>query len=181
MTIRSCSLRVFFLFLAMAVTAPALAQPSLAGATDAASVSRLLGAIWRPLPATGSGSPQAAFLAACEGAIEEMAALDLSLPEQLTPEALAPVRTPHSLVIIPTEENPADVFVFPSPELSAIASGLGQFHLDPAGAGRVVLRDAAGAETQLQLGLAAGKTLMRVRPPGQAAAQLFVGCAPTTH
>jgi hypothetical protein len=170
--------RYFFLVLSLALALPAAAQPAL---TDAARVSRLLGAIWRPLPTSIAGAPEAAFRTACEGALEEMAALDLSLPEHLTPEALAPVRAPRGLVLIPTEEDPAAIYVFPNAELSGIASGLGQFRLDPAGAGQVVLRDAAGRETQLQLGASAGKSLMRVRPPGQTQARLFVGCAPTTR
>ena len=173
--------RVRLLVLALAATCalPAAAQTSPA-LTDAAYVSRLLGAIWRPLPATPAGSPQAMFQTACEGAIEEMSDLDLRLPEQLTPEALAPVRAPRGLVIVPTAEDPAAVYIFPNQDLGAIASGLGQFRLDPGGPGRLVLRDAAGGETQLQLGAAAGQALMRLRAPGQSETLLFVGCASTT-
>ncbi len=110
-----------------------------------------------------------------------MAELDLSLPERLTPEALALVRAPRGLVIVPTAEDPSSIYIFPNQELGAIASGLGQFRLDPAGAGHVVLRDAAGRETQLQLGSAGGQTLMRLRAPGQGDTRLFVGCASTTR
>jgi|CXWL01.1.fsa_nt_gi hypothetical protein len=172
-------MRFMIVALVMACGAPAAAQTPPAS-TEAARVAFLLGAIWRPLAATQGGSPQALMQAACEGALEEMAQLDLRLPEDLTPEALAPVRAARGLVIVPTEEDPAIVFIFPDPALVAIASGLGQVRLDPAGAGRLVLRDAAGGESQVQLGSASGHRMMRLRPPGETTATLFVGCAPTT-
>ncbi len=157
-----------FLFIAlMLALAPAAAAQSPPGSTDAARVSQLLGAIWRPLPTRATESP--------------VAELDLRLPEHLTPEALALVRAPRGLVIVPTAEDPSSIYIFPDQDLGAIASGLGQFRLDPAGAGRVVLRDAAGRETQLQLGSARGQTLMRLRAPGQSDTRLFVGCASTTR
>lgn len=173
-------MRALIIALALASVLPAAAQTP-AETTAAARVSRLLGAIWRPLPETAAGPSQAMFETACEGALEEMAELDARLPEHLTREALAPVRAPRGLIIIPTEEDPARIYVFPNQELSQIASGLGLFRLDPAGAGRVVLRDAAGQEALLQLGAAGGQALMRLRAPGQSEARLFVGCAATTR
>ena len=173
-------MRHLVLILALTAAVPAVAQVVPAPSTEAARVSLLLGAIWRPLAPPDGRSTQVLMQAACEGALEEMAQLDLRLPEDLSPEALAPVRATRGLVIVPTEEDPANVFIFPDPQLTAIASGLGQVRLDPAGAGRLVLRDAAGQESQVQLGSASGHRMMRLRPPGQTAATLFVGCAPTT-
>ncbi len=173
-------MRFFVLALALTASLPAVAQVVPAPSTEAARVSLLLGAIWRPLATPDGRSPQALMQAACEGALEEMAQLDLRLPEDLSPEALAPVRAARGLVIVPTEEDPANVFIFPDAELTAITSGLGQVRLDPAGAGRLVLRDAAGRESQVQLGSASGHRMMRLRPPGQTTATLFVGCPPTT-
>ena len=173
-------MRFFVLALALTVALPAAAQVAPAPATEAARVALLLGAIWRPLATPDGRSAQALMQSACEGALEEMAQLDLRLPEDLSTAALASVRAARGLVIVPTEEDPASVFIFPDPELAAITSGLGQVRLDPAGAGRLVLRDAAGRESQVQLGSASGHRMMRLRPPGQTTTTLFVGCAPTT-
>lgn len=166
---------------ALTAALPAAAQTRPAADTDAARVSRFLGAIWRPLPTPVTGPPAEAFHAACAGAIDEMAELELRLPEDLDPAALASVRAPQGLLIIPTAEDPSEVYIFPSAALGAVASGMGRFRLDPRGAGRVVLRDAAGGESELELGGAAGQILMRVRQPGAAEPVLFVGCAPTTN
>lgn len=173
-------MRPLILALAAACALPAAAQTPLEP-TASERVARMLGAIWRPLPETAAGPSPAVFQTACEGAIEEMAELDTRLPEQLTPAALATVRAPRGLVIIPTEEDPASVYLFPSQDLSAITSGLGQFRLDPVGERRLVIRDAAGQETHVQLGAVSGQALMRLRAPGQSDASIFVGCAPTTR
>lgn len=135
-----------------------------------------LAAMWRPVP---PGRLTAASLtAACDGALTEMTALDARLPIPMTVDNLADIRAEHGLVFVPTDENPSVMFVFPNDdELRGIASGLANFTLDPAGEGKLVLTDAAGHDSNLELGHAGGHALLRIRPRGSADVQLYVSCA----
>lgn len=145
---------------------------------DAARAARLLAASWRPFALTNAGDPQAAFLAACEGAIEEMAALDAALPDDLDPQALAEVRASRGLVIVPAGDNPALAYLFAGADLPGIASGMAGVRVIDAALGRVDLIDAAGAAIPIQLGAAGQRPMLRVLTPDQPP-QSFVRCAST--
>lgn len=138
--------------------------------------SRAVAAIWRPIDLASSGAED--LSAACSGWEEEMRALDDALPEQLTPEALAQVRAARALIIVPTAEDPAAAFVFPSPDMAWLASGLGRISVLAEAQGLVGLQDAAGRSFTLQLGRHGAAAVMRVRSPGGDMLS-FVGCAPT--
>ncbi len=170
-------MRALILALALCVALPAAAQSASTG--DIAHVSRLLGAIWRPLPANSTGTPTAIFESACEGAIEELEVLAGTLPAETTPQAVMGLRTTRGLVFI-AGADPGQMFVFPSPALTAITGGAGSFTVTDRAQGRLDFRDGAGAVQHLQVGVAAGKTMLRLlRPDG--AAQTFVGCASTAN
>jgi hypothetical protein len=94
-------------------------------------------------------------------------------------DALAAIRAEHGFVVVPTNENPTVVYLFPNNDLRGIASGLATFGLDPAGEGRLVIRDAADHDSKLQIGHAGGHALMRVDPRGAGDVQTYVGCAST--
>lgn len=164
------------LALALATAQPAAAQTP-APESDLALVARLLGAIWRPLPATGPGAPRTTFESACGEAVEEMDALNAQLPADVTPEATRAVRAPRGFVIVNAAE-PGEAFLFPNAELTAIASGPARFVITDRAQGRIDLTDAAGHVTQLQLGVAGGKALMRILRVG-APPLTYVGCAAT--
>ena len=142
---------------------PAIAQTTLSPERQLALAAHQLAAIWRPVP---PGAMTTATLeGACQRAADEMAALERRLPDLMTVEALLDIRAEQGLVFVPTDENPALLFVFPNDELlRGIASGLGAFSLDPSGPGRIILRDAAGHDSNLELGHAGGRALLRVRP-----------------
>jgi hypothetical protein len=107
-----------------------------------------------------------------------MTTLDARLPVPMTVDNLADIRAEHGLLFVPTDENPTVMFVFPNDEeLRGIASGLANFALDPSGEGKLVLTDAAGHDSNLELGHAGGHALLRIRPRGSADVQLYVGCA----
>lgn len=172
-------MRFFSLTVALALIAlPAAAQTANTIEHQLAIAARQLAAIWRPLPA--GPMTRARFTAACQGALEEMQALERRLPEQMDADALAEIRAAQGLIIVPTDENPTVLFVFPDNlMLRGLASGLASFRLDPSGPGRLVLRDAAGNNSNVELGNAGGQTLMRIRPRGSSDVQVFVGCAST--
>lgn len=155
------------------MVAPALAQTS---DDELARASGLLAANWRPVAPAPGGDAEAIFAAACEGAVEEMAALDAQIPEDLNAAALAALRPPRGLVFVPAADNPAAGFVFANDALPHIASGLALLRLVDAARGRVDLIDAVGATIELQLGVAGGKPVMRV-PDAAGAPSLYVGCA----
>lgn len=164
--------------LALGCALAAAAQSTLAPDRQLALAARQLAAIWRPVPQ--GAMTRASLAAACQGAVEEMAALDLRLPEPMTADALRDVRAELGLVFVPTDENPTLLFVFPNDELlRGVASGLGAFTLDPSGVGRVILRDAAGHDSNLELGQAGGHALLRIRPRGANDVQLYTACAST--
>jgi hypothetical protein len=169
-------MRPLLIALALAFAAPAAAQTQTAQ-DEAARVARHLGALWRPLPANPTGAPDEVFAAACDGAIAELNQLADNLPENIQPEAVRGLRTTRGLVMVPGAEA-GQMFLFPNPSLRTIAGGLGSFTVVDAAQGRIDLRDAAGALTQIQLGQAGGKSMLRILVPN-GAPQTFVGCAPT--
>lgn len=153
---------------------PALAQT---GSPELLRASRAVAAIWRPFdPAAGVSAE--AMQGACSGWTEELSALDASIPESLAPEALAQVRAPHGLVIVPTEEDPAAAFIFPNAAMTWFASGLGRISVLSEAQGYVGVEDAAGRRFTLQLGRQGRMPVMRVAIPDGGVAT-FVGCAPT--
>jgi hypothetical protein len=148
---------------------------------DLARASRMLAANWRPFqaPARG-GAAEAAFSSACDGALAEMTWLDGRLPEDMTPAALGAIRTSRGLILIPTEENPATFFLFASPEMQGLTSGLATIRVVNAAEGRLNLADVGGALVPLQLGEAGSRTMMRILRENQEPL-LFVACAPTAR
>ena len=165
-------MRFAFLFsaLALALAIPATAQPN--AAADISQASRQLAANWRPFagPAT-----VATFRAACQGAPQELATLDGSLPSNLNGASLGLVRAPQGFIIVPTSDDPASAFLFPNAQLVFITPGLATIQIVDAAQGRVNLRDAAGVVTQLQLGHAGQHAVMRILRQGMDPLT-FVGC-----
>lgn len=159
----------------LAAATPALAQQQPAAPqTDLERASHMLAANWRPIVA--GASAEAALANSCEGALEEMATLDAALPEDLNAAGLNALRAERGLIIVPTTDNPAAVYVFPNPQLAQITSGLAAVRVVDAAAGRVSLIDAAGATTQFQLGVSGGQPMMRILRDG-ADPLTYVGCA----
>jgi hypothetical protein len=164
------------LALALACSAPALAQDDAApsAAVQIAHASRTLAAIWRPITTT----TQSALAAACNGASDDLAALDAALPEDLNNRTLAAVHVAHGLVFVPTTENPADTFIFADSSMAWLASGVGVITGADEDTGEITLQDAAGVTVQLQLGHVAGQVLLRLTTPGGQDIT-FAGCAST--
>ena len=129
------------LALALACSAPALAQDDAApsAAVQIAHASRTLAAIWRPITTT----TQSALAAACNGASDDLAALDAALPEDLNNRTLAAVHVAHGLVFVPTTENPADTFIFADSSMAWLASGVGVITGADEDTGEITLQDAA--------------------------------------
>ena len=177
-------LRPFLLALALACafTAPVAAQstqqaqPTGTPEQQHARAAAQLAALWRPVPA--GRMTEAALTHACDGSLEEMAALRRRLPDPLTVDSLADLRAEHGLVFVPTDENPLLLFAFPNDDLRGIASGLGAFRLDPAGGeGKLIFQDAAGHDSNLEIGHAGRFPLLRVRPRGSTYdVHLYVYC-----
>lgn len=172
-------MRTLIFFASLLLASAAAAQPAPAPAasqSEAARVSELLAANWRPLTATPApGAVEAALQAACEGAEAELAQLDASLPREMTSDAVGMVRAPRGFVIVPANDDPTQAFLFPNAELATIASGLARVEIVNAAQGRVNLRDAAGGVTQLQLGLSGRQAVMRVLRTGRQPLT-YVGC-----
>lgn len=162
--------------LVLAPTA-ALADPSDATAGEAASLSRQLSAIWRPLPSNPAGGAESVFAAACEGADRELDQLAAALPAEPTPAAVAGMRSTRGLVLIPGAEL-GQMFVFPSPELDFVTGGLGGFAAGDAAQGLVALRDGAQETITVRLGRMGGRSVLRIERDDRPA-QDFVGCAAT--
>lgn len=168
-------MRALIFALAIALTTPAAAQTP--PQSDTAQVARMLGAIWRPLPAAATGQQRAAAQTACVGALEEMNALNDILPEDLNSPALNAIRATRGLVIV----NSADLgaaFFFPNANLSFMAPGRGSFAIADRAQGTVNLTDAAGTVTQVQLGASGGLPMMRILR-ADAPVLTYVGCAST--
>lgn len=170
-------MRTLIFILACLAAAPAAAQTNEAAAQpEVARASAALSAVWRPVTAM----TPAALTAACRGAREEMEAVEAALPAELTTDSLARVRTFHSLIIVPTAENPAAAFIFAGPELDWLPSGLGVVSVISEPEGFLALRDAAGQDIALQIGHAGETRMLRVRTPGTDTLTTFVGCTATT-
>jgi hypothetical protein len=160
-----------------AASAAARADP----AEDLARASHMLAANWRPFQsAARGGSAEAAFSAACAGVLDEMTWLDGRLPETMNPEALRTIRTPHGLVLIPTDENPATFFLFAATDMQGLTSGLATIRVVNAALGHVDLADAGGTQLALQLGTAGRHALLRIFREENEAPLLFVACASTS-
>jgi hypothetical protein len=136
-----------------------------------------LAANWRAFqaPATG-GSTDAALARACEGALDELTWLDGSLPETMTPDVLRSIRTPHGLILVPTDENPATIFLFAAADMPGLTSGLATIRVVNAALGHVDLIDAGGTQLALQLGTASGHALLRIFGEEDQEPLLFVSC-----
>lgn len=169
-------MRALLFLLACLMAAPALAQTP-ATTPEVSRASAALAAIWRPV--LGPTTP-AALTTACRGAREEMEAVESALPAVLTPDSLARVRSFRSLIIVPTAENPAVAFFFPSPDLTWFTSGLGSIAVLNETEGFIAVRDAQDHDIAFQLGHAGEHAMLRVRTPGTTTFQTFVGCTATT-
>lgn len=172
------------LVLALATSAAAQTLPSLSGpspstpvAPEIAHASRALAAMWRPLtgPATEAG-----LTGACSGAVDDMAALDNAMPDDLSAAALASLHPAHGIVFVPAADDPSDVFIFPSADLTWFASGLAKLVTANEGTGEVALHDAQDHPILITLGHAAGHSMMRLNVP-TGAPVTYVGCAATVN
>ena len=172
------------LVLSFATSAGAQTLPPLTGPAPTTAVSpeisrasHALAAIWRPLtgPATEAGLANA-----CVGAVEDMRALDNSMPDELTAASLGALHPLHGIVFVPAAEKASDVFIFPSADLTWLASGLGKLVAANEGTGEVSLRDAQDHAILIILGHAAGHAMMRLTvPTGDPVT--YVGCAATVN
>jgi hypothetical protein len=172
------------LVLALSTSAAAQTLPSLSGPSPTTAVSpelahasHALAAMWRPLtgPATEAG-----LAAACLGAVDDMRALDAAMPDELSAAALAALHPAHGIVFVPAADDPSDVFIFPSAELTWFASGLAKLETANEATGEVALHDAQDHPIRITLGHAAGHSLMRLNvPTGDPVT--YVGCAATVN
>ena len=166
-------IRAALFTLACLVAAPAAAQTLPSEVERAASASRALAMLWRPVTTL---TPEQ-ITRACSGAAEEIEAVEAAMPAVLTPESLANVRALWGLMVVPTDD-PAVSYFFPDMSLAWMASGLGAIGVIDETEGFIGVRDAAGRDIAVQIGLAGGRGVMRLRNPEN---QLltFVACAPT--
>ncbi|MBI3439804.1 MAG: hypothetical protein HY054_14350, partial [Proteobacteria bacterium] len=125
-------MRLILAALALSIATGATAQtiPSLTGpapttavSPEVAHASHALAAIWRPLtgPATEAG-----LTSACAGAVDDMRALDNAMPDELSATSLAALHPAHGIVFVPAADDPSAIFIFPSADLTWMASGLGK-------------------------------------------------------
>lgn len=143
---------------------------------DLQRASRAVAAIWRPFDPAHADTQ--ALQAACAGWEQEMNGVDAALPADLTAEALAQIRAPHGLIIVPTEEDPSAAFIFANTQMTWLASGLGRISVLAPAQGYVGVQDAAGHPFTLQIGRQGQAPVMRMRTP-EGGLMTFVGCAPT--
>ncbi len=172
------------LFFSLATSAAAQTLPPLGGPAPTTAVSpeisrasHALAAIWRPLtgPATEAG-----LAAACAGAVDDMRALDGAMPDELSATALAALHPAHGIVFVPAADDPSDVFIFPSADLTWFASGLGKLVTANEGTGEVALHDAQDHPILMTIGHAAGHSMLRLTvPTGDPVT--YVGCAATVN
>lgn len=175
-------IRKFAVALAL-LFAPALAasaQTPQAADDDLTRAWGVLAADWRPFDIDAADA-SAAAASACEGALEEMQALDAAMPEDLSAAALSQIRAPHGLIIIPSDTDPHRAYIFPTADLSFMTSGPAAVAVTDAEDAVVSLTDASGRETQLQLGSVETLPVMRLQPPAAARPLYFVGCASTSE
>lgn len=162
-----------------AQTLPPLAgpAPSAAASPEIAAAAHALAAIWRPLtgPATEAG-----LTAACAGAVDDMRALDSAMPDELNAAALAALHPAHGIVFVPAADDPSDIFIFPSADLTWLASGLGKLNAANEGTGEVALHDAQQHSIAITLGRAASHSMMRLTVP-TGSPVTYVGCAATVN
>ena len=164
-------MRFLVLALACLFAAPAAAQDT----AQIQRASQALAAIWRPV---AGAVTTASTEAACRGAIEEMSAIEASLPPVLTPDSLARVRGLRGMLVVPTGDDPAWAYFFPPSEVAWFRSGIGVIAVLDEGQGLIGVRDASGQNIALQLGRAGERAVLRVRPPQGGTPLTFVGCAP---
>ncbi len=166
-------LRAALLALACFAAAPAAAQTPPSEIEQAATASRALAMLWRPVTTLTPDQ----ITRACNGAAEEIEAVEAAMPPVLTPESLANVRALWGLLVIPTDD-PAISYFFPDTSLTWMTSGLGAIGVINETEGFIGVRDAGGRDIAIQIGLAGGRGVMRLRNPEN---QLltFVACAPT--
>ncbi len=164
---------------ATAQTLPPLAGPvpTTAVSPDIAHASHALAAIWRPL--TGP-STEAGLTAACSGAVEDMRALDSAMPDELSADTLAGLHPAHGIVFVPAADDPSDIFIFPSADLTWLGSGLGKLVTANEGTGELTLRDAQQHPVLITLGHVAGHAMMRLTVP-TGSPVTYVGCAGTVN
>lgn len=172
------------LFLSLAASAAAQTLPPLTGPAPTTAVSpeisrasHALAAIWRPVtgPATEAG-----LAAACNGAVDDMRALDSAMPEELNAAALAGLHPAHGIVFVPAADDASDVFIFPSADLTWFASGLGKLVTANEGTGEVALHDAQDHPILITIGHAAGHSMLRLTVP-TGVPVTYVGCAATVN
>jgi len=167
------NIRTLIFALACLVAVPAAAQDT----PDVARASNALSAIWRPV--TGPLTV-VSIQAACSGAVQEMAAIEAALPPVLTPESLARVRALRGFLILPSGDDPAWLYFFPSRDLAWFRSGIGAVAVLDEAQGLLGVRDASGQDIALQLGRAGDHAVLRLRQPPDGPMLTFVGCAPSS-
>ncbi|MBC7769186.1 MAG: hypothetical protein H7124_10400 [Phycisphaerales bacterium] len=166
-------MRILIFALACFLAAPAAAQDN----AQVAGASESLSAIWRPV----SGAlTNASIQTACAGAVEEMVAIEAALPPVLNPESLARVRALRGFLILPTGDDPAWAYFFPSPDLVWFRSGMGAITVLDEAQGLIGVRDASGQNIAFQLGRAGERPVLRIRQP-EGPLLSFVGCAPSSR
>jgi len=168
-------MRALLLFAFVALTALPVAAQTPASSPELVRASEALSAIWRPLTTTGEGAVETA----CQGAVQEMAAVEAALPPVLTPESLARVRALRGFLVVPSD-TAGEAYFFPGSNLPWITSGLGAITVISETEGFIGLQDAAGLRIPLQLGRRGEIAILRIRAPDGAILN-FVGCAPTLH
>jgi hypothetical protein len=117
--------------------------------------------MWRPL--TGAAT-EAGLTAACSGAVEDMRALDRAMPDELSATSLAALHPAHGIVFVPAADDPSDIFIFPSADLTWLASGLGKLITANEGSGEVALRDAQDHAVLITLGHVTGHSMLWAAP-----------------
>ena len=165
---------LFALVLTCLIAAPAAAQTPAPATPEATRASAALSALWRPITALHADK----IAQACGGAAEEVGAVEAALPPVLTPESVARVRALRGLLVIPTDDAAVSYF-FPDSGMPWFASGLGTIGVIDEAGGFIGVRDAEGHEFALQLGVAGGHAVLRLRNPENQILN-FVACAPTT-
>jgi len=172
------------LALLIATSAGAQTLPPLAGPAPATAVSpgiahasRALAAMWRPV--TGP-STEAGLSAACSGAVEDMRALDRAMPDELSADSLAGLHPAHGIVFVPAADDPSDIFIFPSADLTWLSSGLGKLVTANEGTGEVTLHDAGQHPILITLGRVASHSMLRLTVP-TGNLLTYVGCAATVN
>jgi hypothetical protein len=172
------------LFLSIATSAGAQTLPPLTSpapttvvSPDISHASHALAAMWRPL--TGAAT-EAGLTAACSGAVADMRALDSAMPDELSATALAALHPAHGIVFVPAADDPSDIFIFPSADLTWLVSGLGKVVTADEGTGEVALHDAQDHAVLITLGHVAGHSLLRLTVPAGNPVT-YVGCAATVN